>query len=962
MTTKPECELSLRDRLARLTFPMACRMLGPRGPKLIQQGGAHHVDVPSQVYFQGDLFRLRLPAEKGKPVVVTITVRADRPNRMLYNCTVCVGPCHHVGTALSVILEEKVQLGLAAPPPETNGKVDLSDEQLCAQALAERDDRAQSEKMQTKSLNPSRPWTDYLVTSQLSGKTYRVALRGAERGESYCSCPDFRKNTLGTCKHILHTLRKVRRRFNDTQMSTPYRQTQLALHLSYGETLSLRLLVPDELSTAAAKIVAPLRDRPIDDVPDLMRRIGRLEAMGEDVLVYPDAEEYLQQRLFQERIGGLVADIRRDPASHPLRRELLREELLPYQLDGIAFAVGAGRAILADEMGLGKTIQAIGVAEMLAREAGIRKVLIVTPASLKSQWRGEIRRFCGREALLVNGSAKERTEQYRNDSFYTVCNYEQVIRDIVAVERVAWDLIILDEGQRIKNWETKTSGVIKGLHSTFALVLSGTPLENRLDELFSVVEFIDDRRLGPAFRFFPRHQLRDADGKMFGYQRLDELRERLKPVLLRRARDSVLSELPPRVTELIRIPPTEEQAELHSVNMRIVVQILNKPYINEMDLLRLRRALMMCRMAANSTALVDKQHPGYSTKLQTLDGLFQQLLDEPGRKIVLFSEWTSMLDLIEPLLKQHEAAFVRLDGDVPQRARAALVHQFQNDPNCRLFLTTNAGSTGLNLQAADTVINVDLPWNPAVLEQRIGRAHRMGQTKSVQVYVLVTEGTIEEGLLETLADKQDLALAALDPDSTVTTISFSRSNDDLKKRLERLLGAKPPAPLDESRKFDEQTKAQRLIAGLPATHRGLLAGPTALVSSADATKAADATTADDDGSPGGLRVGVEAGQASGLVAGDRAARQASQTHSDPRESLAESGGVLISAALDFLGQLLPPQPPSPETQAIAETVAERLRKSVDRDEAGRPRFTLTLPDEATLEKIATTVAALFTRR
>jgi SNF2 family DNA or RNA helicase len=698
-----------------------------------------------------------------------------------------------------------------------------------------------------------------------------------------------------------------------------------------------------------------------------MRRIGRLEAMGEDVLVYPDAEEYLQQRLFQERIGGLVADIRRDPARHPLRRELLREELLPYQLDGIAFAVGAGRAILADEMGLGKTIQAIGVAEMLAREAGIRKVLIVTPASLKSQWRGEIRRFCGREALLVNGSAKERTEQYRNDSFYTVCNYEQVIRDIVAVERVAWDLIILDEGQRIKNWETKTSGVIKGLHSTFALVLSGTPLENRLDELFSVVEFIDDRRLGPAFRFFPRHQLRDADGKMFGYQRLDELRERLKPVLLRRTRDSVLSELPPRVTELIRIPPTEEQAELHSGNMRIVVQILNKPYINEMDLLRLRRALMMCRMAANSTALVDKQHPGYSTKLQTLDGLFQQLLGEPDRKIVLFSEWTSMLDLIEPLLKQHEADFVRLDGDVPQRARAALVHQFQNDPNCRLFLTTNAGSTGLNLQAADTVINVDLPWNPAVLEQRIGRAHRMGQTKSVQVYVLVTEGTIEEGLLETLADKQDLALAALDPDSTVTTISFSRSNDDLKKRLERLLGAKPPAPLDESRKYDEQTKAQRLIAGLPATHRGLLAGPTALVSSADATTSADASTADastadDDGSSGGLRVGVGASQASGLVAGDRAARQASQTHSDPRESLAESGGILISAALDFLGQLLPPQPPSPETQAIAESVAERLRKSVDRDEAGRPRFTLTLPDEATLEKIAATVAALFTRR
>jgi superfamily II DNA/RNA helicase len=218
---------------------------------------------------------------------------------------------------------------------------------------------------------------------------------------------------------------------------------------------------------------------------------------------------------------------------------------------------------------------------------------------------------------------------------------------------------------------------------------------------------------------------------------------------------------------------------------------VNKPFINEMDMLRLRRSLLMCRLAANSTALVNKQHPGYSTKLQTLDELLQQLLGEPDRKIALFSEWTSMLDLIEPLVKKHNADFVRLDGDVPQRARAALVQRFQTEPQCRLFLTTNAGSTGLNLQAADTVINVDLPWNPAVLEQRIARAHRMGQTNPVQVYILVTEGTIEESLLATLAAKQDLALAALDSESDVDQVLMTRSSEALKQRLERLLGAKP---------------------------------------------------------------------------------------------------------------------------------------------------------------------------
>ena len=165
-----------------------------------------------------------------------------------------------------------------------------------------------------------------------------------------------------------------------------------------------------------------------------------------------------------------------------------------------------GGAILADDMGLGKTVQGVGVAELLAREAGIRKVLVVCPASLKSQWRSEIRRFSGRSAGIVLGAAKDRAKSYASDQFFTICNYEQVLKDILHIERTPWDLVILDEGQRIKNWEAKTSRVVKGLASRFALVLSGTPLENRLDDLHSVVEFVDPHRLGPGFRFFHRHR------------------------------------------------------------------------------------------------------------------------------------------------------------------------------------------------------------------------------------------------------------------------------------------------------------------------------------------------------------------------------------------------------------------------------------------------------------------------
>jgi len=410
----------------------------------------------------------------------------------------------------------------------------------------------------------------------------------------------------------------------------------------------------------------------------------------------------------------------------------------------------------------------------------------------------------------VLGSAKERPAQYDSDSFFTLCNYEQVLRDFLSIERVRWDLIILDEGQRIKNWEAKTSRVIKALKSPFALVLSGTPLENRIDELFSVVEFIDDRRLGPAFRFFNRHRVVDEKGKLLGYKNLDELRKKLKPIMLRRTRKMVIKDLPPRTNQILRIPPTEEQLELQKGHRQIIQTIIQKRYLTEMDLLRLQKALLMCRMCADSTFLVDKEPPGYSSKLKELDQLLAQLMAEEDRKVVLFSEWTTMLNLIELILERQKLEYVRLDGSVPQKKRQGLMHRFQKDPACRLFITTNAGSTGLNLQAANTVINVDLPWNPAVLEQRIGRAHRMGQKRPVQVYLLVTENTLEENLLATLSAKHELFQAVLDPDSDTTRVDMATGMEELKRRLEILLGEKPDAAEDESMRAQVEKEAEAL--------------------------------------------------------------------------------------------------------------------------------------------------------
>ena len=807
MTTKKSSELTLKDRLSRLTFQQACQALGPDGARLIREGGKHEVvSFDEQVTLTNRRFLVSLPE-----ATVTFTLEDDRRRRLRWTCSACETACVHAGLAFSLVLEEKMALGLAAPPRERVPVESLGEQELIQRAIEERAERARKEKMRLSSTDPEQLWTDYTITSAASGKTYRLALRGWEPGESYCSCPDFRKNTLGTCKHILKALRQLKRRFPAAVRRQPYRRTGISVHIHYGEEQELRILLPDEQERQVAKLVAPLRERPITDLRLLLSTLEKLDRLGVEVTIYPDAEEHIQRRLFQEQLDTTVRQIRADPHHHPLRTGLLKAELLPYQLDGVAFAVGAGRAVLADDMGLGKTIQGIGVAELLAREAGIRKVLIICPASLKSQWRSEIHRFSARDCQLVLGTARERAEQYDNEHFFTICNYEQVLRDILPIERVAWDLIILDEGQRIKNWEAKTTGVVKGLRSNFALVLSGTPLENNLGELYSVVGFIDDRRLGPAFRFFNRHRVVDEKGKVLGYKNLGELRKNLKPVLLRRTRQSVMDDLPPRSTEIVRVPPTDEQLAMHGANMQIVSAIVNKPYISEMDLLRLRKALLMCRMVANSTFLVDKQEPAYSSKLAELHALLGQLCQEEGRKIILFSEWTTMIGLVEPLLQQHRMGYVRLDGSVPQKKRQQLVKRFRDDPECKVFVTTNAGSVGLNLQAADTVVNVDLPWNPAVLEQRIARAHRMGQKRPVQVFVLVTEGTIEENLLATLSAKHELALAALDAESDIDTVDLASGMEELKRRLEVLLGAKPEAPLDVSEQARQEERARQLV-------------------------------------------------------------------------------------------------------------------------------------------------------
>lgn len=886
-------KLTFQDRLGRLTYHQACKLLGDDGVKLLRSvAGTWTIDAERDVYLGGDLFRLRLTDHElaAGYATVVITQMTGRKGELLLRCDQCETACRHAAATLDFLLNDKLLLGLSAPPDESVPLELLTADELQQRALDERRQRASAEKMKVRSSDPSQPWTDYLVTSLVSGRTYRVALRGELPGQSYCSCPDFSTNQLGLCKHTLHVLDKVRRRFKKRDLARAHRVTELELWFDYSARGGLRFNVPEHADETVQSICKRYIDAPLTDAATAMKCIRRLQKAGCDPVIFPDAERWIDQELTCARLQQATADIRQNPAKHPLRKELLKVELLPYQLDGVAFAAGAGRAILADDMGLGKTIQGIGTAELLSRLAGIERVLVICPASLKGQWRDEVTRFCDRSVQLISGAGDDRARQYDGGAFFTVCNYEQVLRDLEFVERAPWDLIILDEGQRIKNWESKTSRVIQSLRSRFALVLTGTPLENRLEELFNVVRFVDPRLMGPAYRFLHRHRMVADTGRVSGYQRLDELREQLRPILLRRTRGQVMKELPERTTSIVRIRPTQEQADLHTAHMKTVVQITRKSYLTEMDLLRLQKALLMCRMAADSTFLVTHERPGYSSKLDRLAELLAGLAEQPDRKIVLFSEWRRMLDEIEPLMRQVGLEFVRLDGQVPQSQRPPLIKKFQTDPGCRVILMTNAGSTGLNLQSANTVINVDLPWNPAVLEQRIARAHRMGQKNPVHVYLLVTEDTLEERLLDTLAAKQELATAALDINSEIDEVQLESGMDELRRRLEKLLGRQPDAPIDTSLQHATEAEIQRLA--------------------------------------------------------------------ERRSHVAAAGGQLVDAALQLVGALIGGEGRPAPDGALVQKLHSGLTETVERDEAGRPRLQITLPDDGALGRFAESLARL----
>jgi superfamily II DNA or RNA helicase len=625
-------------------------------------------------------------------------------------------------------------------------------------------------------------FSEFEVTNPESKNTYRIAIRGTEPGDNFCSCPDFGTSTLGTCKHIEFVLgRLAQRRGGKTALNAGFRPPYSEIYVQYGSRREVRFRAGEDCPAELARLTARFFDAEQKLLPDAFGRFETLLSaaanIDHELRCYEDVLSLVAEVRDGERRRAVLDEAFSKGIRSPTFKNLLKVPLYDYQREGALFAARAGRVLIGDEMGLGKTIQALAAAEILARYCGVERVLIVCPTSLKHQWEREIAKFTERIADVIGGSLVRRTEQFATPSFFKITNYDTVHRDLEAIGRWSPDLVILDEAQRIKNWNTRIARSVKRIVSPYAVVLTGTPLENRLEELISIVQFIDRFRLGPTFRLLDEHQDRDEAGRVIGYRGLDRIGQTLKPILIRRRKSEVLDQLPPRLDKNFFVSMTTEQLQHHEENREIVARIVTRwrhhGFLSEADQRRLMIALQNMRMSCDSAYLLD-QKTDSGPKADELATLLEELYESPETKVVIFSQWLRMHELLRRRFADRAWDYVLFHGGVPAGQRGALVDRFRQDPACRAFLATDAGGVGLNLQHANVVVNVDLPWNPAVLEQRIGRVHRLGQTQPVSVVNYVAKGTIEEGMLSVLSFKKSLFAGVLDGGESEVFLGGSR--------------------------------------------------------------------------------------------------------------------------------------------------------------------------------------------
>lgn len=487
--------------------------------------------------------------------------------------------------------------------------------------------------------------------------------------------------------------------------------------------------------------------------------------------------------------------------------ESLRDVLRPYQREGFEWLswlcdLGLG-GILADEMGLGKSVQLISfllsrIGEVRgggAHGGGVRDggahggklrgagpALVVCPSSLVYNWLAEFRKFAPSLCVrAVAGSPQERSEARRQrGADVLVTSYNLLRRDIEEYERMRFWCVTLDEAQYIKNPTTQVAQAVKVLNASCKLVLTGTPVENRLSELWSIFDFLMPGLLGSYERFRERYERPILEGD----ERVSvRLRDAVRPFILRRTKENVASDLPDKIEEVVRAHMGGEQRKLYDAQ---VLEVRNQVSQAEGSSLGSQRfqilaLLMRLRQICCDPRLLYEGYEEMSCKTETILTLVDRAVDA-GEKMLIFSQFTSYLDVLASELEGRGVRFYTITGATPSARRVELVNKFNADDTPVFLISLKAGGTGLNLTGATVVVHADPWWNVAAQNQATDRAHRIGQTREVTVYQVIASGTIEERILDLQRTKAELADAVVQGDVSSRSIS-SLTREDLEELL-----------------------------------------------------------------------------------------------------------------------------------------------------------------------------------
>lgn len=425
--------------------------------------------------------------------------------------------------------------------------------------------------------------------------------------------------------------------------------------------------------------------------------------------------------------------------------------LYNFQRVGAAFLDKIGSGILGDEPGGGKTLQVMALAE----KNKAKKVLVFCPAVLKHQWEGEIHKFLpGSPVVVIEGNKKERSDLWSTESVYYIANYELLLRDFEQMDK-EWDYIFADEATKISSHNSKQSKLIKKLRSKHRIAMTGTPISNTAQNCWSLMEFCNPGCMGNYFNFINRYCIKNHWGSISSYQNLEQLRIELKKYMIRRLKKDILPELPDRMEIDIPFVLSDEEKSLQKkIKQELLFEIdkmdiskLDKPMTIQYTIVKFLRL----RQLADSMELLGEN--AKSSKLEVLKELLEELITS-DKQIIIFSELSEMCKILNRELCMYSPLMII--GETSDVKRQEIVRQFNNGES-KILILSSAGQFGLNLQASDTIINYDLPLSIAKFEQRIGRAHRIGQKNSVMVYSLLGKGTADMAIKRIIYAKRKLS-------------------------------------------------------------------------------------------------------------------------------------------------------------------------------------------------------------